>query len=426
MLIITCGMLTIGNAQTRSLKKSEILKETNPANVGISSERLARIDSMCVTSVREGNVPGIVTLVARNGKIIHWKAFGMADNEQNRELRRDDIFRIASQSKAITATAVMMLWEEGRFRLDDPISKYIPEFANMQVLKHFKYRDTTWTGEAVKKEITIRHLLTHTSGIAYGRINSDERMHMLFEKAGVEAAFSAKNITTQENIKRLAQLPLRFEPGTHYRYSMGLDVLAYFVEVVSGMPYDIFLKSRIFEPLEMNDTGFYLPASKANRLVSVQHKKDGEWKKFQADFYDVDYPIKGAKRLFSGGAGLCSTVKDYAIFLQMYLNGGEYNGVRLLSRKTIETIMMNQIGDFWGKNPPSHYGLAFSVLTEKGVARGGEGSEGTFTWGGYFNTSYFADPQEKTIGVIFKQTQGKVSDSTPWRFPLLINQSIND
>ncbi|MBI9057334.1 MAG: beta-lactamase family protein [Labilibaculum sp.] len=426
MLIITCGVLAIGNAQTRSLKKSETLKETKAENVGISSERLARIDSMCVTAIREGNVPGIVSLVARNGKIVHWNAYGMADNEQKKRLKRDDIFRIASQTKAITSTAVMMLWEEGKFRLDDPISKYIPEFENVQVLKKFHYSDTTWTGELAKNKITIRHLLTHTAGVGYGEIDNDEKMKLIYKKAGIAIAFSSENITNEENIKKLAKLPLHFEPGTKYKYSMGLDVLGYFVEVVSGMPYDKFLQTRIFEPLGMNDTGFYLPNSKADRLVSIQQRKNGVWKKYPSTFYDVNYPIKGAKALFSGGGGLCSTAKDYAVFLQMYLNGGEYNGIRLLSRKTVETVMENQIGDFWGEDGSSHLGLAFSVLTEKGVARGGEGSKGSFNWGGYFNTQYFADPVEKTIGIIMKQTQGKVSDPTGWRFRLLVDQAIDD
>ena len=426
LLAIIVLALNVTVAQTKSAQKSPVLSEAKPEVVGISPERLGRIDEMCKQMIKGENLPGIVSLVARKGKIVHWQAYGMADNQQKKKLNRDDIFRIASQTKAITSTAVMMLWEEGKFRLDDPVSKYIPEFANMQVLKNFKYSDTTWTGEPAKNKITIRHLLTHTSGLGYGEIDGDERMKLLYKKAGIAIAFSTENLSIEENIKRLATLPLHFEPGTEYRYCMGLDVLGYFVEVISGMPFDQFLKTRIFDPLAMDDTGFYLPESKADRLVTVQHKENGEWKSFTDDFYDVDYPVKGAKTLFSGGGGLCSTAKDYAAFLQMYLNGGEYNGIRLLSRKTIETIMKNQIGDFWGEDTPRNMGLAFAVLTEKGVARGGEGSEGSFSWGGYFNTQYFADPQEKTIGIIMKQTQGKVEDPTGWKFRLLVDQAIDD
>ncbi|MCA1760971.1 MAG: beta-lactamase family protein, partial [Bacteroidales bacterium] len=263
-------------AQTKSIQKSPVLTEATPESVGISPERLARIDQMCKEAVAEGQVPGIVSLVARDGKIVHWKAYGMANNELGRMLKRDDIFRIASQSKAITSTAVMMLWEEGKFRLDDPISKYIPEFKNPQVLNSFKYNDTTWTGIPANKEITIRHLLTHTSGIGYGVIDGDERLKMIYQKAGVTDLFTTKNITIEESVKKLAKLPLHHHPGEKYTYSEGLDVLGYFIEVVSGMPFDEFLKTRIFDPLGMDDTRFYFPESKAERLVAVQHKVNGK------------------------------------------------------------------------------------------------------------------------------------------------------
>lgn len=412
-------------SQTKSIKKSPLLTESSPESVGISSERLARIDKMCEEEVANGNLPGMVTLVARNGKIVLWKAYGMADNEKKRAMKRDDIFRIASQTKAITSTAVMMLWEEGKFQLDDPISKYIPEFKGQQILKSFNYSDTTWTGEPVKNEITIRNLLTHTSGIGYGFIDADERFKLIYQKAGIIDAFTTDNIILADNIKKLAKMPLHHEPGTKYTYGEGLDVLGYLIEVVSGMPFDKFLQTRIFDPLGMNDTRFYLPDNKAERLVTVQYKINGEWKKFPVTSYDPDYPVKGAKSYFAGGAGLSSTVKDYAIFLQMYLNGGEYNGVRILSRKTVESIMGNQTGELYGW-PNEYYGLAFGVLTEKGQVKGGLGSEGTFQWGGYFNTMYFADPKENVIGLIFKQTQGPVNDVTGWKFRQLVFQTIDD
>jgi CubicO group peptidase (beta-lactamase class C family) len=176
----------------------------------------------------------------------------------------------------------------------------------------------------------------------------------------------------------------------------------------------------------MGDTHFYQPDENADRLVAVQHKVNGKWEKYPVTFYDTDYPIKGAKSFFSGGAGLSSTAKDYAIFLQMYLNGGEYNGVRLLSRTTVQSILGNQIGDIWGEDADKFYGLAFSVLTQNGQNKGGLGSIGTFDWGGYFNTQYFADPKEKIIGVIMKQTQGPVSDDTGWKYRQLIMQSVDD
>ena len=413
------------SAQTKSIHKSSPLSEASPESVGISSERLNRIDKMCKDEVAKGNIPGVVSLVARNGKIVMWKAYGSA-TAGGRELQRDDIFRIASQSKAITSTAVMMLWEEGKFQLDDPISKYIPEFKDQKVLTGFSYSDTTWTGIPVKNEITIRNLLTHTSGIGYGVIDGDERFKMIYQKAGVTDLFTIKKISIEESVKKLAKLPLHHNPGEQFTYSEGLDVLGYFIEVVSGMPFDEFLKTHIFDPLGMDDTRFYQPESKAERVVDVQHKVDGKWEKYPVTFYDTDYPVKGAKTFFSGGAGLSSTAKDYAVFLQMYLNGGEYNGIRLLSRKTVNTILSNQIGDIWGKESDRKFGLAFELVTENGQNKGGNGSTGTFSWGGYFNTQYFADPGENIIGIIMKQTQGPVNDVTGWKFKQLVFQTVDD
>ena len=424
ILIMFFGISNV-TAQTKSLKSSPVLVEAAPESVGMSSERLARIDKMCEETVAAGDLPGIVSLIARNGKIVHWKACGIADNQDNRKLKRDAIFRIASQTKAITSTAVMMLWEQGKFQLDDPISKYIPEFKNQQVLKTFRYSDTTWIGEPVKREITIRHLLSHTSGIGYGMIDGDERFKMIYQKAGVTDLFTTKNITIEESVKKLAQLPLHHHPGEKYTYSEGLDVLGYFIEVVSGMPFDEFLEEHIFDPLGMDETRFYQPQSKADRLVAVQHKVDGEWEKYPVTFYDTDYPVKGAKTFFSGGAGLTSTAKDYAAFLQMYLNGGEYNGVRLLSRTTVNTIMSNQTNGLFS-GTEEYFGLAFAVLTPKAVAKGGLGSPGTFDWGGYFNTQYFADPVENVIGIIMKQTQGPVNDQTGWKFRQMVFSAIDD
>jgi len=421
--LILIALVFSVNAQTKSGNKSTPLTPTSPESVGMSAERLARIDAMCEQAVKSGDLPGIVALVARNGKIVFHQAYGMADNSSGRKMKEDDIFRIASQSKAITSTAVMMLWEEGNFQLDDPISKYIPEFKNPQVLKSFKYSYTT---TAADKEITIRHLLTHTSGIGYGVIDGDERMRMIYNKAGITDLFTTEPITIEESVRKLAKLPLHHNPGEKFTYSEGLDVLGYFIEIVSEMPFDEFLKKRLFDPLGMDDTWFYLPGAKAERLVSVQQKEDDKWVKYPVTFYDTDYPIKGSKTFFSGGAGLSSTAMDYATFLQMYLNGGELNGVRILSRTTIQSIMGNQTEDLFGGGINSYYGLAFGVVTKEGEARGGEGSEGTFDWGGYFNTQYFADPKEQTIGILMKQTQGPVNDETGWKFRMLVGQAIDD
>ncbi len=424
-LLFCLAFTAIVFAQTPSVKISPDLSTASPATVGMSDIRLKRIDAMLKQAVKDGDIPGAVALIARDGKIVFHSAYGLADNSAGIKIYNDAIFRIASQTKAITSTAVMMLWEEGKFKLDDPVSKYIPEFKNAKILDTFNESDTTYTSVPSEKEITIRHLITHTSGIGYGVIDGDPRFKAIYHKAGITDLFTTEDISIEESVKKLAGLPLHHTPGEKFTYSEGLDVLGYFIEVVSGLPFDEFLKTRIFDPLGMNDTWFYLPEQKHDRLVNVQHKVDGEWEKYPVTFYDTDYPIKGAKRFFSGGAGLSSTAKDYATFLQMYLNKGELNGVRLLSRTTVRSIMANQIGDIW-KDGPKNYGLAFGVVNQKGEDSGGLGSEGTFDWGGYFNTQYFADPEEQVIGILMKQTQGTSNDNTAWKFRQMVFSAIDD
>ena len=400
------------------------LAEASPESVGMSSERLSRIDTMARELVDSGELPGMVALVAREGKIVYLKSFGAA-TAQGEPLRTDHIFRIASQTKAITSTAVMMLWEEAKFRLDDPIAQYIRDFAKPRLLDTYDEETGEYTTRAATGEITIRHLLTHSSGIGYGVISKDPRFKRIYEDAGIIDLVSTGNITIEENVKRLASLPLRHNPGEAWTYSLGLDVLGYFVEIVSGMKFDEFLRTRLFEPLGMHDTWFYLPDDKTGRLVDVLHKVDGAWKAYPVTWYDPDYPKKGARTYFSGGAGLSSTARDYAAFLQMYLNGGELNGVRILSRTTIDVIMANQLADpgLFGEDNTDQ-GLAFAVVTAKGQAMGGAGSEGTFRWGGYFNTRYWADPRENVIGILLKQTQKVESDPSDWMFRQLVGAAI--
>ena len=423
--LFTLSTLT-GYAQTESVHFTAPLSEGIAKDAGMSAERLSRIDDMLMNAIEVNQIPGAVALIARDGVIVYHKAFGMADNRANRELKQNDIFRMASQTKAITSTAMMMLWEEGHFRLDDPISNYLPVFGEAQILDTFSREDTTYTTVPAENQITIRHLLTHTSGIGYGVIDRDERFRMIYEKAGITDLFTTEPITIGESVTKLAKLPLHHEPGEKYTYSEGLDVLGYFIEVISGMPFDEFLKTRIFDPLGMDDTRFYLPEPKHDRLVTVQQKDDdGKWSPFPVTFYDPDYPRTGAMTFFSGGAGLSGTVEDYAKFLQMFINHGEYAGTRFLSRTTVNFMMQNQVGDLLG-NSGRDFGLAFGLIDAEGETMGGRGSTGTFDGGGYFNTSYFADPQENVIGLIFKQTQGPTGDQTSWKFRQLVFQAIDD
>ncbi|MDN3205569.1 serine hydrolase domain-containing protein [Algoriphagus sp. C2-7] len=386
----------------------------------VNQSRLQKLDAMLNQAIEEQQVPGLVAMVVKDGEVVYHEAKGFSDVNSRTEMSKNSIFRIASQTKAITSTAVMILWEEGHFRLDDPISKYIPEFENPTILQEFDDSDSSFTSVESESEITIRHLLTHTSGLGYGVIDGDIRMKKIYQKAGVVDLFTTQDVTIKESVMRLAELPLHHEPEEKFTYSEGLDVLGYFIEVISGKPFDEFLEERIFDPLGMDDTRFYLNESQGERLVTVHNFLEESWKPYPVTFYDPDYPKTGAKAFFSGGAGLSSTTADYAKFLQMYLNGGELNGVRILSPTTIETIMSNQVGDLLGDGG-KEYGLAFGLVDQKGVAIGGIGGLGTFDWGGYFNTQYFADPNENLIGLIFKQTSGAGNgDQTGWKFRQMV------
>ena len=367
-----------------------------PEEVGFSGARLGRIDSMVNDLVAQKKIPGAVVYIARHGKVAYHKAYGYRDLETRDPLRKDDIFRMASQTKAIASLAVMMLWEEGKFGLDEPVSRYIPDFAKPNVLKSFNPADSSYTAEPAGREITIRQLLTHTSGLDYAAIGHDE-FKAIYAKAGVPSGIGNDQYTIGDKMKVLAKLPLRSKPGTEFNYSLSIDVLGYFVEVVSGMPFDRFLRTRIFDPLGMRDTWFYLPQDRANRLVSLHNAESGTavpMKGLVFDGVDPDYP-RLAGTYFSGGAGLSGSIEDYARFLQLFLNGGEYNGVRLLSPKTVQLMLTNQTR---GMN--TEFGLGFGLETEDNDYRSPK-SVGSFSWGGAFATTYWADPKEGLVALIY-------------------------
>jgi CubicO group peptidase (beta-lactamase class C family) len=433
LLILFLSTATIlSSAQSAHMDKVQVavspatLKTAAPESVGMSTERLKRIDANVAEWLGTGKLNGAVALIVRNGKVVYNKSFGFDDLAKTRPMKTDMIFRIASQTKAITSTAVMMLYEEGKFLLDDPISNYIPEFKKPLVLDKFNETDSAYTTVPAKREITIRDLLTHTSGIAYAQIGSKES-NAIYSKAGITAGIGVPNgELLSTDIKKLAKLPLMHQPGEKWTYGLNTDVLGYLVEVVSGQSLDVFFQKRIFEPLGMNDTYFYLPSSKYNRLATLYKEEDGKLSTqdeiTQNGKFIVNYPKKPGT-YFSGGAGLSSTVLDYAIFLQMMLNGGEYNGKRLLSRNTVRMMTMNQIGDLnLGVNK---FGLGFGITTEKGSSFLPT-QEGTFEWGGAFATTYWADPKEKLIGIIFRQLWGSTQNEIPNKYKVLVYQAIAD
>jgi CubicO group peptidase (beta-lactamase class C family) len=418
-------------AQTSSISKVETqsaaaLKAAQPESVGMSAERLKRIDASFNDWLSVGKLNGAVALIVRNGKIVYHKAFGYVDLQKTQPMKTDMIFRIASQTKAITSTAVMMLYEEGKFLLDDPLSKYIPEFAKPVVLDKFNEADSSYTTVPSKREITIRDLLTHTSGIGYAQIGTKEA-NAIYYKAGVTSGIGVANgLLLATDMKKLAKLPLMHQPGEKWTYGLNTDVLGYLVEVVSGQSLDEFFQKRIFEPLGMNDTYFFLPSGKHSRLVHLHKEEDGKLilpeSITQNGTFIVDYPKKPGT-YFSGGAGLSSTAMDYAIFLQMMLNGGEYNGKRLLSRNVVRMMTMNQIGDLSvGVNK---FGLGFGITTERGSSLLPT-PEGVFDWGGAFATTYWADPKEKLIGIVYRQLWGTTQRDLPNKFKVLVYQAIVD
>ena len=286
----------------------------DPETLGISSNKLEEIDHYFEKLVKEDKIPGAVALIRKNNEIVYNKAFGYADVENKLEFSKNHIFRIASMTKAVTSLGVLMLLEENKFDLDDPIENYIPSFKNLNILETFNRSDSTYTVKKAKTKITIRHLLTHTSGIGYGIIDEKESFQAIYQKNGIIDLFTTEPVTIEENVEKLAELPLHHEPGEDFTYGEGLDVLGYLIEIISGMRLDEFFQINIFEPLEMYDTFFYLPDSHHNRLVPVQTKSAGFWMKFEENFYDVDYPIKGYKSFFSGGAGLSSTAVDFTSY----------------------------------------------------------------------------------------------------------------
>jgi CubicO group peptidase (beta-lactamase class C family) len=414
-LWIVCTLLAFG-------AEGQVLTPAKPEDAGMSSKRLERIDQVLQDYVSRNQVPGAVGFIARRGKVVYHKAFGYSDTETKSLLKKTDIFRIASQTKAITSLAVMMLWEEGRFLLDEPVSKYIPEFKNPKVLVTLNWSDTSYTTTPAKSEITVRQLLTHTSGLDYAAIGSQE-FKAVYARAGVPAGIGTSSERLADKMKVLGSLPLKHNPGEQYTYSLSTDVLGYLVEVVSGLSLDEFFRKRIFEPLGMSDTWFYLPKDRHNRLVALHQSEDGGYRVLRSGAFenaDPNYPnLPGT--YYSGGAGLSSTVEDYAKFLQLFLNNGVYNGQRLLSRKTVELMLTNQL------QPPltNTFGLGFGLETKANDYQSVV-SEGSFNWGGAFSTSYMADPKEGLIVILYTNIFASSSGGLADRFRILAYSAVND
>jgi CubicO group peptidase (beta-lactamase class C family) len=400
---------------------AQSLRPAAPERVGLSAERLERLSDALQQYVDEDQVAGSVTLVARRGSVAYFEAFGERDREAKDPMRTDAIFRIASQSKAIVSVAAMTLVEEGKLLLTDPVGKYIPELMKTKVAVARDGGGHDVVDAA--RPITVRDLLTHTSGFGYGTGVGGE----LWTAAGQTGYYFAdRDEPILESVRRIARLPALAQPGTQWVYGYSTDILGALVEVVARKPLDQVLRERVLEPLGMRDTEFYLSPGKNGRLTAVYSIVEGKLERAPTPGGAVGqgHYVDGPRKSFSGGAGLLSTATDYARFLQMLLNGGELDGRRILSRKTVELMTTSHLGDIpYGAG--QGFGLGFYVVEDVG-RRGWPGSVGEFGWGGAYHTTYWVDPREELVVVHLTQLvpAGTVDDQAKVRS--LVYQAIVD
>ncbi|HEY8459342.1 MAG TPA: serine hydrolase domain-containing protein [Blastocatellia bacterium] len=413
-------------------KSDNELPAVAPEEVGMASSRLAHIRSVMNRHVAEKRIPGAIGLIARRGKIAYQETFGMADVEAGKPMRIDTIHRIYSMSKPITSVAVMMLYEEGKFQLNDPVAKYLPEFAKMQVGIEEKDPQTgnlTLKTAPAKRPITVRDLLRHTAGLTYG-VFGDTLVDREYRKAKI-----LSDLNLAEFVTNLSKIPLLYEPGSRWHYSVSVDVLGRLVEVLSGKSFDQFLQERIFAPLDMRDTGFYVPADKKDRLAKLYRPtRDGKVQpaaicstrqECLEKFPNAAPSFLEPPTMLSGGGGLVSTTYDYLRFCQMLLNQGQYGGKRLLSRKTVQLMSSDHLGTIPGMGPGVGFGLGFAVSKAPGEA-GMMGSPGEYNWGGAAGTRFWIDPQEEMIGVFMIQILPHTGLEYGSEFRVLAYQAIAD
>lgn len=405
------------------------LSTAEPEEVGLSSDRLQHLTRVIERNVEEDLLAGCVVLIARNGEVAYLKAAGMQDREAGISMKENTIFRIASMTKPITSVAVMMLYEEGHFRLSDPISNYIPAFKDARVLADSADGSASSEKPAtvpVERPITIRHLLTHTSGLVY---QWNPELGEIYAENGITHGLVGDENTLAEDIPKLARLPLLHQPGEQWTYGLSIDVLGYLVEVVSGMSLDEFFQKRIFEPLGMEDTQFRVSPEQESRLAAAYTVgPDGGLKRLGdepvhgdgATIYSAPYPVQEDHQYLSGGGGLTSTVPDYYRFTQMLLNGGTLNGVQLLSPKSVDLMTTDHVGNLV---EDMGFGLGFG-LTRSLAERGELGSVGSYFWGSFWYGTFFIDPAEDMIGISVAQKHPAGGATLNDKFAILARQAI--
>jgi CubicO group peptidase (beta-lactamase class C family) len=396
VFVLTAVALLAGIAQASEVPR------VAPEKVGFSTERLSKITEFTHRNVVEGKHAGYVTMVARHGKIVHFEAVGRYGIDNDKPMDRNALFRIFSMTKPVTAVAMMMLYEEGAFQMNDPVSKYLPQLADFKL-----YTDGGLSEETYSP--TIEQLFTHTAGLTHGWRAETQPVDALYRDADL---YSSADL--DEFIERLSTLPLMFEPGTRYHYAVGYDVLGAIIEKISGQSLDEFFRERIFAPLEMDDTFFSVPADKLHRLTSNHYwdRQEGALKLLPEDRQRPDTDVT----FFSGGGGLVSTAMDYMVFCEMLRRGGTFDGVRILGPKTIQYMTMNHLPPDVRDNganefPESHlykgqyYGLGFGVMLEPGISEV-VSSKGEYSWGGIADTKFWIDPEEDLVAILMTQVMG--------------------
>ncbi len=398
---------------------------TVPAETGFDSERLERIDNAVNEAIARQEIPGAVALIVKDGKTVYHKAFGYADIQSKTAMETDTIFRIASMTKAVTSVGVMILYEQGHFLLNDPVSKYIPEFADMRVISEVGDDGSIVATVPAEAQIRIIDLLSHTSGITYPFFPG--HLQKTYAESGVIDGLTASNMKLENQIRLLAQQPLLFEPGTNFAYGLSTDVLGYLIEVISGQPLDQFFAENIINPLGMVDTYFYLPVDRSSRLATLYAEVAEQGlivsKGTEADIKldNPNYPIEGARSYFSGGAGSSSTAQDYGRLIQMLLDDGELDGSRILSRKSVELLRTPRVD--WDGDKMPDFGLGFVIVSDLGKS-GELGSAGNYAWGGAYYTSYWIDPSENLIAVFMSQGR-PISSDIDDKFEVLVYQALD-
>ncbi len=416
LLLISLFLAACAASNTEAPTRVATFDEVSPETVGLMQDSLDQILPLLSSAIDSQWISGAVVLVSRNGKVAYHTAIGYSDRAKQNAMSKDHIFRLASMTKPITSACIMQLYEQGKLDLEDPVSQYIPEYADVQVIDDFNKEDSSYTTRPPGRPITLHHLLTHTSGMPYGVFHPVAGA--TYGAFDVNEGWTTEALVLEQNIAKMAARPLMHDPGEAFTYGTNIDVLGRVVEVVSGMPLDEYMRQNIFDPLGMDDTWFYLPEEKAGRLVDVWHTPGYE--PGDDAISGEDYPISGAKTLFMGGAGLSGTAHDYFLFCDAMRQGGARDGAKILKDETVELMTQNQI-DTLQLSDGLRFGYGFAVWEE---TQEWQRDPGSYHWGGYWGTSFWVDPAQDMIVVLQTNVMVGQGDKFMQRFEEIVNNAV--